>query len=78
VETTGFHRLGRYVREHLGTDIVVLASDDDLSEYEGAVEAFAHDGDRSTLLRRLLALGLTAGQVRWHAMYRGEYMVTMY
>ena len=59
--------LGEYLRERFGSDVAVFRSAEDVIDYENTVAAFAHDGDRSALFRCLLALGLTAEQIRWHA-----------
>jgi hypothetical protein len=69
------YNLGANIRANYGADIVVLRREDDHLEYESAIEAFANDRDRGTLLKRLLALGLIADQVRWHAAHKGERMV---
>jgi hypothetical protein len=68
--------LGRYVREHHGSDIVVLRSDDDVLEYESATIDYNGDGNRGTLCRRLLALGLPTSQIRWHAAHSGQKQMT--
>ena len=64
--------LGEYLRERFGSDVAVFRSAEDVIDYENTVAAFAHDGDRCTLFRRLLALGLSAEQARWHAAHPGK------
>jgi hypothetical protein len=53
-------------------DMVALADDEAAYEYGAAVHAFATAGDRGAFMRRLLALGLTAAEIRWHLAHRGE------
>jgi hypothetical protein len=43
-----------------------------LNEYEAAVQAFADGGDRREFMTRLMALGMTAEDIRWHAAVRGR------
>jgi hypothetical protein len=68
--------LKQHMRENF--DAVWLRSEADVDEYESAVEAFERDGDRAALFRRLMALGLTAGDVRWHAVHPGQRMLVTY
>lgn len=46
--------------------------------YEAACEGFAADGDRPTLMRDLLRLGVPAAHVRWHLTKPGRRMICMY
>ena len=64
--------LGEYLRERFGSDVAVFRSAEEVIDYEITVAAFAHDGDRGILFRRLLALGLSAEQARWHASHPGQ------
>jgi hypothetical protein len=64
--------LGEYLRERFGSDVAVFRSAEDVIDYENTVAAFARDGDRGALFRRLLAVGLSAEQARWHAAHPGE------
>lgn len=68
----------RSIREEYGYDLVVLRSFADANAYTVAVEDFTRDGDRAALVRNLFALGLAAGQVRWHAANRGAAMIGVY
>jgi hypothetical protein len=58
--------------------MVALASDQAAYEYGAAVHAFATAGDRGAFMRCLLALGLTADEIRWHLAHRGERLCATY
>jgi hypothetical protein len=45
--------------------------------FEDAVDAFESGGSRRELVRRLFALGLTAGEIRWHAGFPGRRMASV-
>jgi hypothetical protein len=53
---------------------VVLASFEHQDAFEDAVDAFAVGGTRSALMVSLMALGLTAAEIRWHAGFPGRRM----
>ena len=72
-----FH-FGQYVRHRFGTGLVVLRRDADALEYESAVDEFASLGNRPALFARLLALGVPADQIRWHAENPGHRRVTIW
>jgi hypothetical protein len=56
---------------------LVLRSAADVDAYDDATEAFARGGSRIDLMTRLLALGLTAAEIRWHADYPGRRMCAL-
>ena len=60
----------KYIGEQYG--FVVLRGEGDAHEYDSFIAAFARNGDRGALFRNVLALGLTADQVRWHAAHPGN------
>jgi hypothetical protein len=55
----------QYINETM-PDFIVLAHPDHIGDYEQAVEAFAAHCSRSRLSRALLALGVSARDIRWH------------
>jgi hypothetical protein len=65
----------RYVRESYGA--IWLPSESESDAYDDAVEAFACNYDCGALFRRLLAIGLSADEVRWHAAHPGQRMMAM-
>jgi hypothetical protein len=58
-------------------EFVALHSLADMDEYDDAVEQFARGGSQRDLMRRLLALGMTAAEIRWHAAYPGRRMMAV-
>lgn len=56
--------------------VAVLRSYEDLDAYDDAIEAFARGGSRCKLFELLFALGMTAAEIRWHAVYPGCRMAT--
>jgi hypothetical protein len=66
--------LARYFRETFGASVVALRSNADEATYESAVDAFARTGNRKALFADLLALGIPADLIRWHADNPGETM----
>jgi hypothetical protein len=65
--------LRKYADEH-----GFRAGDDAPWAYEQAVKRFAATGDRSALMRGLLALGVGLGHVRWHLARPGASMGCVY
>ena len=63
-------------REHY-PEFLVLGSAADLDAYDDAAEAFARGGSRRDLMTCLIALGMTAAEIRWHAEYPGRRMVAI-
>jgi hypothetical protein len=74
-KTSDIQSIVRDMRDRY-SGILILRSFADQGEYDDAVEAFARDGSRQDLMTRLIALGLTAGEIRWHAEYPGRRMAT--
>jgi len=64
------------LREHF-PDMLVLRSAADQDKYDDATEHFARGGSRRDLMTKLMALGMTAGETRWHAEYPGRRMMTV-
>jgi hypothetical protein len=64
--------LSQSYREYL-----VLRSDADLAKYGDAVEAFAHGGSRRELMMRMMAIGMTAAEIRWHPDGPGRRMLAI-
>lgn len=56
--------LGEFTRERFGSDLIVLRCPRDLDAYQDAIDAFDRTGERATLYRDLLALGVAADAVR--------------
>lgn len=54
--------------------LLPLENDAALDAYEDATDAFQCGGPRTVLLRALIALGIPADIVRWHAAYPGNRM----
>jgi hypothetical protein len=52
--------------------MIQLRHEDQIFDYELAVEAFARSGDKATLFRSLLALEIPADMIRWHVTRPGQ------
>jgi hypothetical protein len=52
----------------------ILRSDDDAWKYDEATQAFRLGGSRRDLMIRLMVIGLTADEMRWHAEDPGRRM----
>lgn len=50
----------------MSPDFIVLRRHDDSFDYQDAVAAFGRTGNRATLIRKLMLLGLFAADIRWH------------
>jgi hypothetical protein len=55
---------------------IVLSDFASQGENDGAVE-FTRGGSRRKLMARLMALGMTPDEIRWHAKYPGRRMATL-
>ena len=56
-------------------DYLILNGDREHDAYQGAIIGFARDGNRPALFRSLLALGLRAVEIKWHAAHPGWSML---
>jgi hypothetical protein len=56
-------------------DFIVLRDVASEHRYEDAVKAFERGGSRQDLMAELMALGMTANEIRWHCEIRGRRMV---
>jgi hypothetical protein len=58
-------------------DLLVLRSEADFDGYDDATEAFRRGGSQRDLMTRLMKLGMTAAEIRWHAAYPGRRTVAV-
>lgn len=57
--------------------MVVLPSWEAIAVYEAAIESYARYRNRAGLYRSLLAIGMPADQIRWHAAQPGQRLVAI-
>jgi hypothetical protein len=58
-------------------DLLVLRCEADFDRYDDATETFARGGSQRDLMTRLVQLGMTAAEIRWHAAYPGRRKVAI-
>jgi hypothetical protein len=57
--------------------LIMLKKFDDVDAYVFAIEQFERRGDRCALMERLMALGLSASLIRWHAEFPGRKLMAV-